>query len=100
MDPELEQAMISLKKKYKDVFDYEIELKTMKGIPAKIELRDGVIKHLQINVPRRVPYAFEDAAKAELDRLVRLGVLAYVPGSSVWVNVFRAKAGGWYEVGC
>ena len=70
MDPELEQAMMSLKKKYKEVFDYEIELKTMKEIPAKIELKDGVIKPLHINVPRGVPYAFEEAAKAELDRLV------------------------------
>ena len=86
MDPELDQAMMSLKKKYKQVFDYEIELKPMKGKPAKIEFKDGVIKPLHINVPRRVPYAFEDAAKAELDRLVRLGVLAYVPGSSAWVN--------------
>ena len=86
IDPELEQAMMSLKKKYKEVFDYEIELKPMKGKPAKIELKDEVIKPLHINVPRRVPYAFEDAAKAELDRLVRLGVLAYVPGSSAWVN--------------
>ena len=85
-DPELEEAMMLLKKKYKEVFDYEIELKPMKGKPAKIELKDEVIKPLHINVPRRVPYAFEDAAKAELDRLVRLGVLAYVPGSSAWVN--------------
>ena len=81
-DPELEQAMMLLKEKYKKVFDYEIELKPMKGKPAKIELKDEVIKPLHINVPRRVPYAFEDAAKAERDRLVRLGVLAYVPGSS------------------
>ena len=44
IDPELEQAMMSLKKKYKEVFDYEIELKTMKGKPAKIELKDGVIQ--------------------------------------------------------
>ena len=59
----------------------------MNGDPLQIELKNDVpIKPLHINVPRRVPYAEEAAAKAELDRLVRLGVLEYVPGSSKWVS--------------
>ena len=76
-----------LKEKYPEVFDHEVELKIMNGDPVKIELKNDVpIKPLHINVPRRVPYAEEAAAKAELDRLVRLGVLEYVPGSSKWVS--------------
>ena len=49
-----------------------------------------------MNVPRRVAYAQEKASKDELDRLVRLGVLEYVPGSSQWVSpmTFAMKPDG------
>ena len=77
-DVDLALEIERLKKKYPEVFDHEVELKIMNGHPVKIELKNDVaIKPLHINVPRRVPYAEEAAAKAELDRLVRLGVLEY-----------------------
>ena len=86
-DVDLVLEVERLKKRYPEVFDHELELKVMNGHPVKIELKnDVVIKPLHVNVPRRVPYAEEAAAKAELDRLVRLGVLEYVPGSSKWVS--------------
>ena len=84
---DLAKEVEKLKEKYPDVFDHEVELKIMNGDAVKIELKtDTPIKPLHINVPRRVPYAEEAAAKAELDRLVKLGVLEYVPGSSKWVS--------------
>ena len=80
---DLAKEVEKLKEKYPEVFDHEVELKIMNGDAVKIELKnDTPIKPLHINVPRRVPYAEEAAAKAELDRLVKLGVLEYVPGSS------------------
>ena len=80
---DLAQELELLKEKYREVFDHESELKIMNGTPVKIELKDDVIiKPMHVNVPRRVPYAQEKASKDELDRLVRLGVLEYVPCSS------------------
>ena len=55
----------------------------MTGEPMRIELVDNVtIKPLHVNVPRRTPYAYQKIAKAELDRLVELGILEKVSGSS------------------
>ena len=41
----------------------------MEGPSVKVELQDGPIKTLHVNVPRRVPYAQEDASKELLDKL-------------------------------
>ena len=94
---DLAQELELLKEKYREVFDHESELKIMNGTPVKIELKDDVIiKPMHVNVPRRVAYAQEKASKDELDRLVRLGVLEYVPGSSQWVSpmTFAMKPDG------
>ena len=64
-DVDLAKEVEKLKEKYPEVFDHEVELKIMNGDSVKIELKNDVpIKPLHINVPRRVPYAEEAAAKA------------------------------------
>ena len=69
------------------MFDDEGELKPMIGDPYKIEMRDDIpIKPIHVNVPRRTPYAFQEASKKKIETLVREGVLEYVEGSSEWVS--------------
>ena len=82
-DIDLHESVDELKKKYDYVFNVDTELKTMTDEPMRIELVDNVtIKPLHVNVPRRTPYAYQKIAKAELDRLVELGILEKVSGSS------------------
>ena len=47
----------------------------MSGGPMKIKLKDGSIKSLHVNTPRKTPYTYQGAAKGKLDHLVRLGIL-------------------------
>ena len=69
------------------VTDTSGPLKTMKGGEMKIHLKkDSDVRPLHIFTPRKVPYAFEDAAKAKLDEDERLGVIEKVEGTSVWCN--------------
>ena len=56
----------------------------MKGGPMKIKLKDGPIKPLHVNTPRKTLYAFQNAAKSKLDHLVELGVLELVEDVSDW----------------
>ena len=59
----------------------------MNGEPMKIELVDnGQIKPIHINTPRRTAYAYQNAAKAELDKLEGLGIIEKVQGSSEWIS--------------
>ena len=86
-DIDLHELVDKLKKKYESVFNVNTELKTMTSEPMRIELVDNVtIKPLQMNVPRRTPYAYQKIAKSELDRLVALGILEKVSGSSEWIS--------------
>ena len=52
----------------------------------KIKLKDGHIKPLHVNTPRKTPYAFQNTAKSKLDYLVELGVLELVKDVSDWCN--------------
>ena len=53
----------------------------MKGEAMKIELVDGPIKPLQVNMPRK----YQGASKAKLDKLVCLGILELVEDSGAWI---------------
>ena len=68
----------NLIKEHASVFNIEEKLRTMKGGPMKIKLKDGTIKPIHVNTPRKTPYAFQNAAKSKLDHLVKLGVLELV----------------------
>ena len=54
----------------------------MKGEAMKIELVNGPIKPLHVKIPRKTPYSYQGASKAKLDKLVSLGILDLVKGSS------------------
>ena len=52
----------------------------------KIELVDGPIKPLNVSTPRKTSYSYQGASKAKLDKLVSLGILELVEGSSDWIS--------------
>ena len=82
---------------YAAVFDTGKQLKTMKGGPMHIKFKDGPIKLLHINTPRKTPYAFQDKAKAKLDQLVEFSIMEKVDDiSSEWCSPmsFVPKADG------
>ena len=58
----------------------------MKDEAMKIELVDGPIKPLHVNTPRKTPYPYQGTSKAKLDKLVSLGILELVRGSSDWIS--------------
>ena len=76
----------TLIKEHASVFNTEEKLRTMKGGPMKIKLKDGPIKPLHVNTPRKTPYAFQNAAKSKFDYLVELGVLEVVKDVSDWCS--------------
>ena len=94
---ELQGQVEALIQEHAAVFDTGKQLKTMKGGPMHIKLKDGPIKPLHVNTPRKTPYAFQDKAKAKLDRLVELSIMEKVDDvSSEWCSPmsFVPKADG------
>ena len=83
------QAQVEVEKlidDFPEVFDTSGPLKPMKGGPMTIHLR-GEVKPLHLNVPRKVPYAYQEDAKKKLDEDVALGVIEKVKmsdGPSEW----------------
>ena len=72
-------------------------LKTMVGEPMKIHLKKGPIKPTQIYTARKIPYAFENSAKEELDKLEAMGVVEFCGyEASDWCSPcsFVRKPGG------
>ena len=77
----------SMVTEYKDtVFNTSGPLKPMKGGPMHIHLKDRPRKPLHINAPRKVPYAYQEDAKKNLDEDEALGVIEKVEGPSEWCS--------------
>ena len=68
-----------LMKDFSDIFTIDGALKTMKGNPMTIHLKDVPIKPYKIVNARKCPYAFEEKAKAKLDEDEALGIIEKVP---------------------
>ena len=62
----------------------------------KIHLKEGPIKPVHVYTPRKVAYAYQDEAKAELDKDEKLGVIEKFDGISKWClpMSFVPKKGG------
>ena len=59
----------------------------MKGNPMHTEMvNDVAIKLFHMNTRCKTPYAYQDGAKAKLDKLVELGILEEVHDASEWVS--------------
>ena len=73
----VEAAMAAFPKIFEEPSEAEGGLKIMKGDPMKIKLKPGPLKPTQVYTARKIPYAFEEFAKAELDKLVAMGVIEF-----------------------
>ena len=86
----LEMAVASVKTmigSFDDVFDTEGTLRTMKGKPMVIEMKDDApIKPVHVCSPRRTAYAFQEAAKQKLDDDESKGVIEKVIGATDWCS--------------
>ena len=58
---------------FSDVFSEEAELKAMRGPPMKIYLKKDA-KPFALRTARSIPFALRSQVKAEIDRLVKIGV--------------------------
>ena len=92
----IEEAMAAFPVVFQEPSEVDGVLKTMKGGPMKIHLKDVPIIPTQLYTARKVPYAFEDSARAELDKLEKMGIIEKVEGASDWCSPisFVRKPGG------
>ena len=72
-------TMESLMGEFADIFKVDGPLKTMKGGPMSIKMRDGPVKATFTSTARKCPYAFENLVKAKLDEDEALGIIEKVP---------------------
>ena len=69
---------------FDDIFEEEGKLRTMKGKPIVIEMKDDVpIKPVHVCSPRRRAYAFQAAAKENLEEDERKGMIEKVTGATI-----------------
>jgi hypothetical protein len=77
-----------IEEKFPNVFE-ECQLKPMKGKAMHIHLKpDAKIIPTHVTAARSIPFAFRDAAKEELDYMVREGIIESVDEPSDWVSPF------------
>ena len=69
------------------VFDEKGPLRTMKGDPMRIHMKEDV-KFIPLNImcPRKSPHAYMDAAKAKIDSDLAMGIIERVEGPSRWCS--------------
>ena len=70
----VEQAMAAFPEVFKEPCEDEV-LKIMKGNPVSIQLKPVPITPTHVVVARKTPFAFQALAKAELQSLVKMGII-------------------------
>ena len=89
---------------YQEVFKVGDKLKMISGGPTKLELKEGVkVKRLHVNTSKKtIQVCHTVVAKANLDTLVRLGVLEKIDDPIDWVLPcqFVPKADGEAKLIC
>ena len=72
---------------YKQVFQIEGHLRTMKGEPMQIHIkRNTNVTVMNVCTPRKTPLAYLDAAKKKIDEEIKLGIIEKVDGVSEWCS--------------
>ena len=66
--------------KYTDVFDTSTNLKAMDGKPVHIHLKEDAVPYA-ISCPRKIPYAWREEVKTELDDMVKKTIIKPVEGT-------------------
>ena len=72
---------------FDNVFDEGGTLRTMKGKPMVIHLKEDIpIIPIHVFSPRRIAYAFQKVAKEKLDKDERKGIIEKVTGATDWCS--------------
>ena len=84
-DDEVKIVREKILEEYKDVFHTGDSLKMMDGEPMKIHLAEDATP-FALHAARTIPLAYRDATKAELDNMVKTGVITEVHHPTDWVH--------------
>mgnify|MGYP001223888675 FL=1 len=96
-DAEAKTEVSNLMGEYKQVFQIDGRLRTMKGEPMRIHMKKNTqATVMNVCTPRKTPLAYLDAAKKKIDEDVKLGIIEKVDGISEWCSPmsFVQKPGG------
>ena len=74
-----------LLKTFESVFDVSKELKTMKGKPMRILLREDAVP-FALTAPRHIPFAWRDQVKSQLEEMVQKGIIKEVKEPTEWCH--------------
>ena len=78
-DTEAKLEVSILMGEYKQVFQMDGHLRTMKGEPMQIHMKQNAnITVMNVHTPRKTPLAYLDAAKKKIDEDVKLGIIKKV----------------------
>ena len=87
MEQEAREVVTRMVEEFGSVFDEEGPLRTMKGDPMRIHMKEDVkVIPLNITCPRKMPHAYMDAAKAKIDSGLAMGIIERVEGPSRWCS--------------
>ena len=86
-DAEAKHELTNLMGIYKQVFQIDGRLRTMKGEPMQIHMKKNAnITVMNVCTPRKTPLAYLEAAKKKIDEDVKLGIIEKVEGVSEWCS--------------
>ena len=94
---EKEQTLSDLFVEFSDVFESSGRLKKLKGPPMRIHMVENTkIKPTRVLTARKVPIHLEEAAKDEIDKYLKEGIIEKVDHPTDWISpaMFIPKAGG------
>ena len=96
-DREAKIEVTNLRGEYKQVFQIDGHLRTMKGEPMQIHVKGNTnVTVMNVCTSRKTPLAYLDAAKKKIDEDVKLGIIEKVDGVPEWCSPmsFVQKPGG------
>jgi hypothetical protein len=86
-DAEAKLKLTNLMGIYKQIFQIDGHLRTMKGEPMQIHMKKNAnITVMNVCTPRKTPLAYLEAAKKKIDEDVKLGIIEKVEGVSEWCS--------------
>ena len=79
--------LTNLMETYKQIFQIDGHLRTMRGEPMQIHMKKNAhITVMNVCTPRKTPLAYLAAAKKKIDEDVKLGIIEKVEGVSEWCS--------------
>lgn len=89
---QLSSEVHAVQQQASEMTDYEdlFRTDTIGKLPVTYHMRLDESVHPTVCAPRRIPLAMKDKVVAELDRMIRLGIIAPVEEATPWVSAMAA----------